>query len=384
VSVERDGGRSGEESLSQIAHLSGGRFVRATNDVGRGLDEILRATERYYLLAFEARSARKAGAFHKLRVKVRDRSYAISHRPGYYEPDPRPKGKEKPLWLAEQLAAAEAITKGALARGDGELDLEVLAMPYRDPEGNVLLAVVVEVPGPALLRGQRGAVPLEVYGYAFDAQGKVADFATVSATLDVEKVRARLEGRGVQAHPVFTLPPGKYNLRFLVKDASAGRTGVRFADVQVPAFAERLMLYPAVLMDAPAEWVILAVKSQNTKAAGPNPFRVQEAFFTPHVDAFLKNGRTDRIFVMAYTGGALYGEGAAFQIGASLLDQAGSAVRLGRLQLAQQVAETDGFRRFVLNVTPENVPRGDYRLLFRLTDPSTGAVHSAERPVRFE
>jgi hypothetical protein len=60
----------------------------------------------------------------------------------------------------------------------------------------------------------------------------------------------------------------------------------------------------------------------------------------------------------------------AFQISAHLTDAGGARVPIGApLALARVVAEPDGFRRFVLKMTPTGVPAGDYTLRVRLKDP---------------
>jgi hypothetical protein len=256
-------------------------------------------------------------------------------------------------------------------------------VPYRDADGHVLLPVVLELDGPALLEGAGASLPLEIYGYAFDAAGVVRDSVVLSATLDLAKVGERLRHTGLQAHTIFTLPPGRHELRFLVRDAASGRKGVRWLDVTVPEFSERLVLYPALLMSDPLDWLILPAASRNTKAPG-YPFHVGEESFTPRLDVRLANGRAAAFCVLAWTGGRSYGEGDAFEVGAQLFDGAGNGVRLGKLQLARQAAETDGFRRIVLNVTPQAVPAGEYTLRIRLKDPATGAVSEADRPVHFE
>lgn len=45
---------------------------------------------------------------------------------------------------------------------------------------------------------------------------------------------------------------------------------------------------------------------------------------------------------------------------------------------------TDGYRRFVLNVTPADVPPGAYSFKVKLKDPATGALHEALQPVQVE
>jgi hypothetical protein len=261
--------------------------------------------------------------------------------------------------------------------------VEALAVPYRDADGNALMAVVLELDGGTLLEGASGQVPLEVFGYAFGEGGTVSDAVSLAATLDLAKVGGRIRDHGLQAHALFHLPPGRHNLRFLVRDTASGRRGVRWMDVTMPAFGADLVLYPAMVMADPREWVILPAQSRAVKTPA-YPFRVADETFTPFLRTGLSNGRTDKVCVLLYTGGRTYTAGDSFEVGAQLFDLSGNAVRIGKLALARQAAEPDGFRRIVLNVTPESVPPGDYTLRIRVKDPASGARTEADRPVHLE
>ncbi len=368
---------AGTESLHQIAQLSGGIFVKNVNDVSVGLQEVLNATRRYYLLVFEAGETGKPGRLHDLKVKVNRGGLRVSHRTGYYEREPY--AQQTPL--ARQLSASEALTKGGLP---GEIGIQGLAVPYRDPGGELLLPVVLEMSADLLPKEVAGgSLPLEIYGYAFDERGSVEDVVSLNATLDLSKMGPRIRQHGLQAHVIFTLPPGRHELRFLVREGISGRRGVHWLDVEVPAFGEKLVLYPALFMADPQQWVILPAKSRATRNPG-YPFHVAEENFTPSLGARLRNGRSDRVCILFYTGSREYGADANFEIGAQLFDLEGNAVRLGRLQLLRQAAESDGFRRIVLNVTPESVPQGDYTLRVRVKDPASGQSNVTERPIHVE
>ena len=52
--------------------------------------------------------------------------------------------------------------------------------------------------------------------------------------------------------------------------------------------------------------------------------------------------------------------------------------------MAQAEAGSDGFRRFVLDVTPSDLVAGDYTLRFRLRDPASGRISEAYQAVRVE
>ena len=87
---------------------------------------------------------------------------------------------------------------------------------------------------------------------------------------------------------------------------------------------------------------------------------------------------------MAFDGGRKYDPGASFEIKPSLVDKQGAPVRVGKVTVARTIAEADGFRRFVLDVTPSDVAPGDYSFRVRLRDPASGRISEAYQAVRVE
>jgi VWFA-related protein len=368
--------RGGRESLSQIAQGSGGLFFKDMNDLGRVFGSILDATQRYYVVAFEL-EAKGPGKFHKLKVRVKGKDRSVSTRAGYLEPDAA--AAKSPARAS--LQAAEAIVKGI---SGGDIDVRVLAVPYRSAEGRVTLLVVLEVNGRALLEGHGagGNLGLQIFGYAMDEQGHVEDTVALAPTLDLGKVGPRLLEQGLQLHTAFTLSPGRHSLRFLVRDGEKGRRGFQAVDATVPNFEDgAFLLSPPLFMDDPTHWVLLQSPSRST-ATLELPFHVESDLFAPRARPQLANGHTANVCVLAYNGGASYAPGTQFEIKAQLLDADGTAVRFGKLQVAKVVADSDGYRRFVLNVTPGDVPPGDYSFHVKIKDPASGELIESAEPVR--
>jgi len=75
---------------------------------------------------------------------------------------------------------------------------------------------------------------------------------------------------------------------------------------------------------------------------------------------------------------------ATFEIRSQLLDARGDAVRLGPVALVKAVMERDGFRRYVLSLTPDHLTPGDYTFRIRLKDPASGVELDADQAVRVE
>jgi len=68
----------------------------------------------------------------------------VAHRAGYLEPAPAK--VDDPM--LRRMQAAEAIAKGL---SGGDLDVRLVAVPYRDAQGRVTLPVVVDVDGARLI-----------------------------------------------------------------------------------------------------------------------------------------------------------------------------------------------------------------------------------------
>jgi VWFA-related protein len=369
---------SGRESLSEMASLSGGRLFKDANDVSAVFRELSDMSRRYYLVAFEPDGEARPGRFHKLKVKVRAKGTAVSHRSGYFE---RAAFAARPP-LARRFEAADLIEKGAARSA---VPLSALALPYVRAGGKVAVPVVLEAQGSDLVSGPSAeTLSLELYGYALDAAGSVRDFVALASNLDLAKVGERLRGSGLQAHATFTLPPGAYSLRFLLRDAVTGRSGTHWMEISVPEVQTgEVVLLPPLFMDDPQRWLVLHAPSSATRATG-SPFRVGSEAFAPRPRPVVANGREQRVCLLAQDGGRAYDAGASFEILPSLLDRAGASVPLGDFRLSQAVADDDGYRRFVLRFTPAGVQAGDYSQRVRVRDPQTGRVGESFQAVRVE
>lgn len=370
--------RAGRESLMQIAHGTGGTVIMDTDDPAAELGKILDVSRRYYVLAFEPAEFKEPGRFHDLKVRLNKKEMNVSHRRGYREPDPEIKKDPR----VRQVQAAESLVKGLTG---GPIELRSIAVPYRDDESRRTLPVMLEVDGGTLLERQGASeMRLEMYGYLFDELGRVADFVTVTTSIDLQQLTRVIGERGIQLHTSFRARTGRFTIGFLVRDQETGRTGTLRTEVDVPEFESgQIVLYPPLFMGDPSQGVILQERSR-LEPHQTIPFRVAEEAFTPRGAPTITNGRADRICVMFSDGGAQYDKGASFGVSAQLYNSEGQAVRLGPFKLEKAVQETDGFRRFVLSFTPQHLTSGEYELVVNLKDPSTGRTTVSRQRVTVE
>jgi VWFA-related protein len=362
------GKSSGRETLAQIAGQSGGQFLHDTNDLAGALRDVLDTSRYYYVVAFQpVDSKKKPGDLRKLKIKVKRPGTQVSHRAGYTLPD-----ATAAAGRTRQLQSAEIIAKGL---SGGALKLHAAAMAFRNAGGEVSLPVVLEIEGESLVAGEGKKLALEVFGYAFDGEGRVLDVVTLTPTLDLAQVGPLVRQRGVQVLTAFRVKDGPVDLRFLVRDPASSRAGSLRVGATVPSFTDgALVLSAPLLTDDPRTRLVIPTPSK----ANPNleiPFRLGETPFTLDAAAVLQRGQDREVCVMARgpvaTPAALV---------AALLREDGSTARV-RTGPTRLVPDADGFARLVTKVTPDGAAPGDYVLRLTVRDAGGGEVH-AESPVR--
>lgn len=359
----------GRESLAQIAAQSGGQFIKDANDLTIGLGEILESTRHYYLLAFEPTAKAEPGKFHKVKVKVKVDGTRVSHRSGYRDRDPsKPRGA-----FAERLADADALVKGIESNA---IPLDVMAVPYRGPSGELSVPTVVTIPGWALSVPPNGAVDLDVVGYALSAEGRMLDHMAVRLRLESNRWGEKLKGRGLQIHTGFALPPGEHSVRIMVRENASKLKGLVVEQVHVPDLETTdLLVYPPVLMDDPEEWVLAPVGSQRIERP-ELPFHAAGKIFVPLRHGRLVPGEQREACIMSY-GDSPDDELADWELRTRLVDAAGRPQPLAAFGLARQTWEADGMRRVVVWFKPGELAPGDYSLRVQLADRETGRVAEA-------
>lgn len=362
---------TGRETLAQMAGQSGGLFLRDANDLGAALRDVFDASRYYYVVAFQPGDAKKKpGELRKLRIKVKRPGLQVSHRAGYALPDATAAASGR----TRQLQSAEIIAKGL---SGGALRLHAASMAYRNAEGQVSLPVVLEIEGESLLSGGGSKLALEIFGYAFDAEGRVLDVVTLSPILDLSQVGPLVRTRGVQVLTAFRVKDGPVDLRFLVRDPASSRAGSLHIGTTVPTFAGAgLVLSAPLLTDDPRTRLVIPTASKGNSNL-EIPFRLGETPFTLDAAAVLRGGKEREVCVMAR--GPL---AASPSITAVLVRADGSAVAM-KTGPTRLVKDADGFQRLVANVTPGGVAPGDYSLRITVRDAGGAEVHS-ESAIRVE
>jgi VWFA-related protein len=289
----------GKDSLFLMAKETGGELFENHNQLGVAVAKVLERTSVTYVLAFQP-DVKRDGSYHRLRVELKNapKGSRLIHRPGYYAP--RPYDQQSPFEKA--LVAGEAVLSG---EDQDAIPMAVLsaAFPTNGPtDGPAYVPVLIEVDGPRLLAGAKsGLIPLDVYAYAFDPDGRVRDFFSQTVGLDVAKIGPALEKGGLKFFGHLDLPPGSWSVRVLVRNGATGALGMKAETVSVPDPAQAgPVLLPPFFPEPTDRWLIVREAPQQGDRQVPYPFMAGEEPYVPASLPALAPGRPAKVSLIGY------------------------------------------------------------------------------------
>jgi VWFA-related protein len=251
------------EGMHGLAEDTGGFLVTSTNDVGAGLDRILRDTETYYLVAYQPTNTKRDGRFRKIEVRLPGRrGLKVRTRRGYFAPDeskerkagPPPEPEDAGVRAARDLHSA----LGSLyPRSEIPLRLSADFVSMGDAGPQVVVSGHVDLGAVRFHRvGDRFLAAVVVAGMVYDEAGMPF------AELDPQRAGLRLtpaeyeqaRKAGLKYHKVLAAKPGSYEVRLAVRDEGEGRLGSATRWLRIPDLEEgQLTLSGLFLMRAGAE-----------------------------------------------------------------------------------------------------------------------------------
>ena len=239
---------SSQETLGTLAADTGGKFFSDSNDFAPAFQQVQRDTEAYYILGFRSTNQRKDGTYRHLTVKINRPDVKLEFRPGYYAPADftHQKTEDRELALTEQLRSDLPAT---------DVALYLQALYFRQTENLFYIPVSLLVPGSQIpfvkngdsARGQEkdkatldiiGQVKKVVVDPKVTAPNAQAQSVTVGNVRDTVKLALdqsqQVQRKNIQYSTGFNLAPGKYHLKFVVRENQTGNMGSFETDIQVP------------------------------------------------------------------------------------------------------------------------------------------------------
>jgi VWFA-related protein len=229
VTAQLSANFSSQETLATLAADTGGKFFGDSNDFAPAFQQVQHDTEAYYILGFHSTNQARDGSFRHLTVKTTRNDVKLEFRPGYYAPADfqHQKTEDREIALTEQMRSDLPAT---------DVTLYLQALYFRTSENAFFVPVSLVVPGsqiPFLKNGDKDKANIDILGQVKNAQGITVGNVreTVKLALDAAQ---QVQRRNIQYSTGFTLAPGRYHLKFVVRENQTGAMGSFETDLQVP------------------------------------------------------------------------------------------------------------------------------------------------------
>lgn len=253
----------GSETLVTLAEDTGGKAFIDTNDFGGVFDKVQDDTSAYYILAYRSANLVKDGRFRKITVKTSLKDVKLDYRSGYYAGkdfahfNKSDREEQMGIELDSELPATDVM-------------VYLAASYFRLSDDRFYVPVSLIVPGsqiPFSKASDKDKATLDVIGQVREADirfpiANVRD--TVHLAVDQNQNVAR---KNVQYNTGFILAPGKYRVKFVIRENQSGRLGSFETELTVPDL-KKLPQKNAVRMSS---IVLGSQRQQAVKAQKENP-----------------------------------------------------------------------------------------------------------------
>ena len=218
-----------QEVMATLSSDTGGKAFFDSNDFSPAFQRMQQDTSAYYVIGFRSSDMRRDGRYRKLQIKVDRADVKLEYRPGYYAPaDFKHSNKEdRERELQEELASDLPAT---------DVSVYLQALYFRLDDTRYYIPISIIVPGsqiPFVKGGDRDKATIDVIGEVKDAAGHDIGDARQTVKLAIDQAQ-QVQRKNVQYSTGFTLPPGKYHLKFVVRENETGRMGSFETDITVP------------------------------------------------------------------------------------------------------------------------------------------------------
>ena len=218
-----------QEMMGTLSSDTGGKAFFDSNDFAPAFAQVERDTSAYYAIGFRSTNPVRDGKYRKLTIKINRPGVKLEYRPGYYAPaDFKHSGHEdRERELEEQLASDLPAT---------DIAVYLDALYFRLNENRFLVPVSLIVPGsqiPFVKGGDKDKATLDIIGSVIDEVKRPIGSARQTIKLNLDPSLAARQ-KNIQYTTSFSLPPGKYQVKFVVRENQTGRMGSFVADITLP------------------------------------------------------------------------------------------------------------------------------------------------------
>lgn len=241
-----DANFSSQETLVTLAEDTGGRSFLDSNDFGQVFRGVQEDTSCYYILGYHSTNPARDGKYRRITVRLRAPKYKLEYRRGYYAPsDFRHSNQDDREFELQQELASELPST--------DMPVYLSAGYFRVNSDKFFVPVSVVVPGseiPFVSKSNEDKATLDVIGLAQDLPSR----RPIDQIRDTVKLAvntsAQVRQKNVQYNNAFFLTPGRYHLKFVVRENQTGRMGSFETDITIPELKNQPLKMSSVILSS--------------------------------------------------------------------------------------------------------------------------------------
>jgi VWFA-related protein len=293
-----------QETLTTLSYDTGGKPLVDENDLSTGIVQAQKDIASYYIIGYNSGNENLDGHFRKIDLKIKNANVAkLDYRRGYFA---------SKNWGKFDSEDKERQLTEALMMGDPMTDIDVRAEIdfFRLSRDSYFVPVEVKIPGSDLEMAKQGNAErtrLDFIGVVKDAKGEVAGGGNVRDYVDL--VLKGDKAAEITKHPVaydtgFTLKPGEYTLKFLVRENETGKIGTYEQKFTVPNLTSDQPILPtsSVILSNQIQPMTEALYSaeKDKKLLEENPLVANKEKLVPSVTRVFKKNQEMYVYVEVY------------------------------------------------------------------------------------
>jgi VWFA-related protein len=293
-----------QETLTTLAGDTGGRALLDENDLSVGIVQAQKDMASYYIVGYNSSNTNLDGRFRKIDLKIKNANIAkLDYRHGYFA---------SKNWGKFDTEDKERQLSEALMMGDPMTDIDVRAEIdyFRLARDSYFVPVEVKIPGSDLEMAKHGTAErtrLDFIGVVKDSKGEVTGGGNVRDYVDLQ-----LKGdkaAEITKHPVaydtgFTLKPGDYSLKFLVRENETGKIGTFETKFTIPNLTtdQPTLATSSVILSNQIQPVTEALYSaeKDKKLLDENPLVQNKEKLIPSVTRVFKQNQEMYVYAEVY------------------------------------------------------------------------------------
>jgi hypothetical protein len=368
---------SSRETLASLAQDTGGRTFYDTNDFGEAFQEIQSENSSYYLLGYNPSNTRSDGRFRKIRVEVTRPGMKVEARPGYYAP------KNFRQFTREDK---EAQLQQAINLDEPFLDLPFVvdASYFLRPDNTYYVVLAAKISGSAvqlLKKSNSHETEFDFIWRATDPSGKPAGVLrdTLPVKVSGESYDMLMAGNFLYEGSLI-LPPGKYQLKVLVRENESGKMGTFEEPLELPPVSTGGLALSSVVLSNEVKGN--EAKKAKSRGANDDPLKLEGKTVLPSVTNVFRTNQHLFVLLQSYSGKSSSKANAAdgansaaappsvalafFRKGAKVADAGPFAGTVGK--------SSDGKASYFVQIPLEKFQPGRYTLQVNVLDPAHDKV----------